>query len=97
MAFMHCNIYFVSYAHFLKQLYLFAANARRSPPFFVHMHGKNLIAIYSLLRATPSDLLLLQEFYPCSMLGNIQVQQIYSLHKVSLPIQATFSFLQAYG
>jgi len=32
-------------------------------------------------RATPINLLLLQEFYPCSMPGNIHVQQTYSLHE----------------
>ena len=76
---MHCKIHFVSRAHFLKQWYLLVVNAQE--PSFVNMHAT--IAIYNLLRATPIDLLLLQEFYPCSMLGNIHVQQIYGLHEVT--------------
>ena len=49
-------------------------------------------AIYSLLRATP---MLLQEFYRCSMPGNIHVQQAYSLHgatftyKIHILVSAT--------
>jgi len=79
---MRCKIRFVSHTHFLKQWYLLVTNAQEPhPSSFVHMHAT--IAIYNLLKATPIDLLLLQEFYPCSMLGNIHVQQIYSLHEVT--------------
>jgi len=47
----------------------------------VHMHA--IIAIYSLLRATPINLLLLQKLYSCSMPGNIHVQQTYSSHETT--------------
>jgi len=50
-------------------------------PALVHMHA--IIAIYSLLKGTPINLLLLQKFYSCSMPGNIHVQQIYSLHETT--------------
>ena len=60
----------------------------------MHIHAK--IAIYSLHRATPINLML-QEFYTCSMPGNIHMQQTYSSTKPLPPIQATFLCLQAYG
>ena len=51
------------------------------------MHGEPrpcaIIAIYSLLRATPINLLLLQKIYSCSMPGNIHVQQTYSLYETT--------------
>ena len=47
----------------------------------VYMHA--IIAIYSLLRATPINLQLLQKFYSCNMPGNIHVQQTYSLHETT--------------
>ena len=50
-------------------------------PAHVHMHA--IIAIYSLLRATPINMLLLQKLYSCSMPGNIHVQQTYSLHETT--------------
>jgi len=54
----------VSHVHFLKQWHLLAANARRALPFisFVHMHAT--IATYSLLRATPINLLLFAGVIP---------------------------------
>jgi len=54
---------------------IFASCKCPESPALVHMH----IAIYSLLRATPINLLLLQKFYSCSMPGNIHVQQTYRL------------------
>ena len=60
---------------------IFACCKCTESPALVHMHA--IIAIYSLLRATPINLLLLQKFYSCSMPGNIHVQQTYSLHETT--------------
>ena len=60
---------------------IFASCKCTESPALVHMH--TIIAIYSLLRATPINLLLLQKFYSCSMPGNIHVQQTYSLHETT--------------
>ena len=70
----------VSHTHFSIQWYLLAVNTRRAMPLisFVHMHAT--IAIDSLHSATPINLLLSQEFYPCNVPRNIKVQQTYSLH-----------------
>ena len=60
---------------------IFASCNCTESPALVHMHA--IIAIYSLLRATPINLLLLQKFYSCSMPGIIHVQQTCSLHKTT--------------
>ena len=61
---------------------LLAVSARRTLPFIL-VHMQATIAIYSLLRAMPINLLLLQELYPCSMPGNIHMQQTYSFHEAT--------------
>ena len=67
----------VSHAHFLKQWYLLAANTQSTPP---HMHMHATIAIYSLHKATYINLLLLQEFYPCSI---FTCSRLFSLHEAT--------------
>ena len=64
-------------------LYLLAANAWKAPPLIFHVHVHATITITSLHKAILINLLLLQEFYPCSMLENIHVQQTYSLHEAT--------------
>jgi len=67
--------------HPLFEAMIFACCKCTESPALVHMHA--IIAIYSLLRATPINLLLLQKFYSCSMPGNIHVQQTDSLYETT--------------
>ena len=65
----------------LFEAMIFASCKCMESPALVHMHA--IIAIYSLLRATPINMLLLQKLYSCSMPGNIHAQQTYSLHETT--------------
>jgi len=59
---------------FAMILILLAACAQRAMPLISCVHMYAAIAIYSLHRTTPINPLLLQEFYPCSMPGDIILQ-----------------------